>query len=99
MTQGASTKLFLKDRRRNAISTWQAATISGIVAFAAGVCAMDVAHERREYAVKQQCAKHGLAGYTGFALQTAKGYQCLMVPDKAQPWSFSPSILINHEGE
>ena len=85
----------IEGRDESGISAPLAATIALAVGIAAGVAIMETVHERREIAMKEACASHQLPAYTAYALPTATGYQCLMVPNTAQPWSFSPNIIIS----
>jgi len=81
----------IAERDDMGISSPMAATIAFVVGIAGGVALMDAVVAQRDMKIKQQCADHRLPGFTGYALQTEKGYQCLMVPDKSQTWGFSPN--------
>jgi hypothetical protein len=80
------------------ISRWPTLTIAFIVGVGAGVVLADVAFERRASQVQHACADHVPAGYSGFAMQNDKGgYTCVVMPNDAQPWSFSPNIIIERK--
>jgi hypothetical protein len=87
----------IAERDEMGISSPLAATIAFVVGVAGGVALMDTVVAHLDAKIKQKCADHRLPGFTGYALQTEKGYQCLMVPDKAQTWGFSPNIFIEKE--
>jgi len=87
-------KLF--EPHENGISAPSAATIAFVVGVGLGCVMMDLSFERRANQVLHACADHVPAGYSGFAMTNNQGgYTCIVVPNKAQPWSFSPNIIIN----